>query len=459
MKTFRDKLKSYGSAPALASVDDQLIGFDKLVLTADRLAMRMQDHGVGAGDRVIVMIDSWALRISFALAAVWLDADIILSTNPNLYLATGEALDYAIVLGDEQPAINNLRFDQSWLEGDVDFTPSGTGKSLLIASSSGSTGRPKVMGLSMLNMVAWVEMYQREFGMDSGPRLVTVASIGAGLMFVFKSLLEGQLAIGNRGDMAETMVRAKSYDVKELYVTPMILEDLCNYTANGGAVPDFENIGFGGAIAQLSVIRSTIKLFPKARVTVDYATTEVGGISYGIVDVDKPEGWVGFLGNDIEFSFDTFEDGEVLKIRLPESARLVGYFGGNPIYDDDGWFHTGDLMRQEPDGSYCFIGRVDHVINFGGVKVAPERIEAMLSRELGLTNCAISLSDGKTSVIVCHVSANDKPDGQKISDLIETYFRVDMPVHVVRVDILPRVESGKVDRQALRDYFLVDSLS
>ena len=70
------------------------------------------------------------------------------------------------------------------------------------------------------------------------------------------------------------------------------------------------------------------------------------------------------------------EDGELV-IRGP--YVMIGYLDppdGEVSFDDDGWFHTGDLMEQGPD---CFLRLIDRkkeiYKNVKGETIAPQRIE------------------------------------------------------------------------------------
>ena len=45
----------------------------------------------------------------------------------------------------------------------------------------------------------------------------------------------------------------------------------------------------------------------------------------------------------------------------------------------DGWLHTGDVARRDPDGWYWFVGRSKDLIIRGGSNVAPGEVEAVLT--------------------------------------------------------------------------------
>ena len=52
--------------------------------------------------------------------------------------------------------------------------------------------------------------------------------------------------------------------------------------------------------------------------------------------------------------------------------------------DDEGWFHTGDLLKQDEDGFLTVVGRMKEiVITAGGENVAPVNIEQQIQKQLG----------------------------------------------------------------------------
>ena len=73
---------------------------------------------------------------------------------------------------------------------------------------------------------------------------------------------------------------------------------------------------------------------------------------------------------------DLADDGEMV-IRGP--YVMIGYLDdpeGRPSFDDDGWFHTGDLMRREADGHFYMVDRKKEIYkNVKGQTIAPQKVE------------------------------------------------------------------------------------
>jgi acyl-coenzyme A synthetase/AMP-(fatty) acid ligase len=63
----------------------------------------------------------------------------------------------------------------------------------------------------------------------------------------------------------------------------------------------------------------------------------------------------------------------------------------SPVPGRPGWrtFHTGDLLRVQPNGMVRVTGRADRQVKINGVGVEPGEIEAILRAEPGVTDAAV----------------------------------------------------------------------
>jgi len=99
------------------------------------------------------------------------------------------------------------------------------------------------------------------------------------------------------------------------------------------------------------------------------------------------------------------EDGEILT-RGPHVMK--GYFKNEEatrLALRDGWFHTGDIGRIDPDGNLVITDRLkDLLVTAGGKKVAPQPIEALLKKSRWVSE-AVLLGDRKPYV-VCLIAPN-----------------------------------------------------
>ncbi len=69
-------------------------------------------------------------------------------------------------------------------------------------------------------------------------------------------------------------------------------------------------------------------------------------------------------------------------------CRILEYYGDPEgtaaAIDADGWFHSGDLLRRDADGSLVFISRLKDMLKVGGENVAAAEIEGFLITHPGV---------------------------------------------------------------------------
>jgi long-chain acyl-CoA synthetase len=100
-------------------------------------------------------------------------------------------------------------------------------------------------------------------------------------------------------------------------------------------------------------------------------------------------GWVGPSLTGVEARIDA--NGELL-VKSP--MNMMGYFkepeGTRDAFDDDGFFHTGDLVTMAPDGQIRIIGRLKEQFKTSkGKYVAPAPIESRLSEHPAVESCCL----------------------------------------------------------------------
>src|SRR5207248_2159168 len=84
--------------------------------------------------------------------------------------------------------------------------------------------------------------------------------------------------------------------------------------------------------------------------------------------------------------------GEVGEFVLRGPMRSLGYLlpeHTKDAYDDDGWFHSGDLGYLDADKAVSVTGRVKEIINRGGEKISGREIEDALIRHPAVMEAAV----------------------------------------------------------------------
>ena len=190
-----------------------------------------------------------------------------------------------------------------------------------------------------------------------------------------------------------------------------------------------------------------------------YGQTETCGAGASFV-VDKPYETtpIGKPGSHVEYCImDQYgnkvpqgEEGEFcLKGNL-----TVGYYK-DPESTEElykyGWLHTGDIVRELPDGNLVYIERKDWMLKINGQRVEPAEVEAVIKQIDGVSNAIVKGFTTKNRQYLCaYYISNENISG----DTIRTYLLSKLPAYMVpayfvRMESFPLLPSGKTDRKSL----------
>ncbi len=123
-------------------------------------------------------------------------------------------------------------------------------------------------------------------------------------------------------------------------------------------------------------------------------------------------------------------------------------------YFIDGWFWTSDIGVMPQPGKLTVLGRIDDMINLGGVKLAPAPVEERIRAVDGVSDAILVGKDTQFGTCELHVfverddAALDRALEALAARLLGSYG-VSFQIHFVSE--LPRTDTGKARRNLLRD--------
>lgn len=106
---------------------------------------------------------------------------------------------------------------------------------------------------------------------------------------------------------------------------------------------------------------------------------------------------------------------------------------------------TNDVIDRVSEREFRITGRVDNIINSGGIKISPEEIERQISPVLAADFLVSWVSDsklGQKMVLVCTQTISDK-DLEGINSLLPKFYKIHK---VFNIHELPLTETGKINR-------------
>jgi long-chain acyl-CoA synthetase len=149
--------------------------------------------------------------------------------------------------------------------------------------------------------------------------------------------------------------------------------------------------------------------------------------------------------------------GEVGEFLVRGPYVTVGYWAGPDRIDDatrDGWYHSGDLMRQGEDDELWFVGRKKDIIIRGGSNISPVEVERVLLSHPLVRDAAVFgvpdpvLGQRVAAIVQLSSGAGNAALGDILKDTKRQLADYKAPERLWAVDVVPRGPLGKVDRRA-----------
>jgi fatty-acyl-CoA synthase len=153
---------------------------------------------------------------------------------------------------------------------------------------------------------------------------------------------------------------------------------------------------------------------------------------------------------------------QVGELVLKGPSRCSGYWN-NPeatraMLDDEGWFHTGDMVRCDEEWYFYVVDRKKDMFISGGENVYPVEIESVLYKHPAVHMCAvIGVPDEKWGEVgkACVVlkPGMTATEEELIAFMQQHLARYKVPKSVAFLDALPMSGMGKILKRELRDKF------
>jgi acetyl-CoA synthetase len=157
--------------------------------------------------------------------------------------------------------------------------------------------------------------------------------------------------------------------------------------------------------------------------------------------------------------------GGMLCVSHPWPGMLRGIWGDDARYQEQYWskvpgkYLTGDNARQDDDGYYWIMGRIDDVINVAGHRLSTIEVEsALVSHSKVAEAAAVGRPDdikGQAIAVFVTIKGNAQPS-EELRQELKQHVRKEIGALAQPDDIrftasLPKTRSGKIMRRLLRD--------
>ncbi len=124
--------------------------------------------------------------------------------------------------------------------------------------------------------------------------------------------------------------------------------------------------------------------------------------------------------------------------------------------DAEGWLHSGDLARRNPDGTYVITGRLKDMIIRGGENIYPKEIEEFIYTHPSVADVqVIGVPDAKygEAVMACIIlKEGQQVTREEMTEYIMSHMaRHKVPQYIEFVDAFPMNAAGKVLKYKMRE--------
>ena len=314
------------------------------------------------------------------------------------------SLKHVFLMGSMQrpSAISTAQLLVGPAEADALSPKAFTNQDIMLFCTSGSTGFPKFVEMPMGVRIFSSKLRAQLYAISNLDVLAGLAlsAVGANAVpFITGSLFGAKSVLLENFTPEEALDLLQQEKVTILASVPTILLKLVNH-------PNFSKydlsalrlVNSGGGPLPYSQAVELQKRFP-CPVVQGYGATELGLGCFNRPDdpVEVRLGTVGRpLGGQIKLVSDAGKEvavGEVGEILGKDPGEAAGYYNDaeatSKSWDEEHWYHTGDLGRFDVHGNLTIVGRKKDMIIRGGQNIYPIEVESFLAAHPKVAEVAV----------------------------------------------------------------------
>lgn len=485
--------------------DEIAMTYGELAREVDHIAAALIALGVGREDIVALQLPTWWQFTATALACARIGAVvapipadyrrrevefILARTEAVVYVgpATWMRFSHRDLLRELAPSLPALRHRifidldgahpgeldfAAWLAAtpplpaaDLDRRAPAADDVFLVMYTSGTTGEPKGVVHAYNTLYAIVRAVSESAQITAADVIHSPSGMTGMIGFLYNFLVPlhaGATAVfADLGDPDRGLALIERHHISFIYAIPNYVSSLVDaYRRKPCSLASLRVIVTGSAAVPphlIGVVREVLGV----RVQALWGMTEIGGATF--TAPDDPPDWPAHSDGrpcawmEVQIA-DRAADGSG-RLRVRGANQCLGYFQRPELYaavvDADGWFDTGDLVRDDGRGGIRIVGRIKDVIVRNGYKVPVLEVESALAAHPQVAMVAlVADSDPQVGERVCAVIVA-RDHAPSLSDIREHLRAAGMsaqywPDRVHVVDEMPLTATGKIQKYVLQD--------
>lgn len=503
-------VKDYPAKEAIVSEHDR-VTYTQLVERVNRLALGLLELGIRKGDRIIVQLPNWPEFLYLHYAAARIGAVNVMALPRHRGREIGHLLNFTeasaiaipfhfkdfnyldmveelrlkcprlkhiIVAGEEAPeetvSFNSMmnstigtKYPENYLEK---FKPAATDVAFLLLTG-GTTGFPKCVPrthndfICIYSSLAKLKDYSSERVFLVNLPLSHTAALGK---CTNAAMVGAKLVLRATTRPEDTTVTIETEKVTDIMLVPSQVFDLLKILEQGNHnLNSLRLIEIGGSYTPPDLVR---RLETRISGKVLNALGSSEGVHFTPRISDPLEVRAETVGRpccqDDEFRIVDEEGVDVMPgtegelcVRGPHCIR--GYYKSQEesrkAFDNEGFYHTGDLAMIDKNGNIRITGRKKDLIIRGGENIGATEVEEILRLHLKVDDAAVvGMPDARLGEKVC---AYIKPKDDLAISLEEVVIFLKekgiaiykLPERIELVPQFPLTNIGKVNKKALRE--------
>jgi malonyl-CoA/methylmalonyl-CoA synthetase len=443
------------SRPVFLHPDGSALSYGALEDSVARTAAHLvEKEGVEPGDRVALLVEKTAESVILYLATLKAGA-IFVPINPAY---TPSEVSYFVENGEPRLLVEDAAAFVARATSAAPLTvsiPRAADDLAAIIYTSGTTGRSKGAMLSHGNLLENARALHALWGFTPSDVLLHALPIFHvhGLFVALHcALLSGApmlwLAKYDDAEVMAALPRATVMMGVPTFYTRLLANPAFTQERAAGM-----RLFISGSAPLLATTFAEFEERTGMRILERYGMSEAVIITSNPLHGERIAGSVGYPLPGVELRIDGGEIG-VIQIRGP--SVFSGYWRmpekTAEEFTADGWFITGDVGRQDPDGRVWISGRAKDLIISGGYNVYPKEVELVLDDVPGVIESAVvGVPHPDFGEAVVAVVMGEAGEETLIAEARARLAHYKIPKRVVRVDELPRNAMGKVQKNVLRE--------
>lgn len=346
-----------------------------------------------------------------------------------------------------------------------------------IIYTSGTTGKPKGVMRSHNAEIQMAEMMTTEVGLltdDVVQVMMPLFHVGARWVQLGAQLRGARLVVHEKFDEAEVIETIARERVTLTHMAPTLVQRTLDHPLIASTdLSSLRTIYYSAAPMPLPTLNKGLELLGNVFVQL-YGMTEGAGTTlskrqHRPTGTDRERRWLASVGQApnavgvrvVDAQGRDMPVGDPGEVVTTTATRMSGYWNNSAATAEairEGWYYTGDVGFLDDEGFLYLVDRKKDMIISGGENIYCREVEDALGSHEKVREVAVfGVPDPQWGeIVVAAIVRGDAPD--LLEDSLESHCRkliasYKKPKRYVFLDEIPKLNTGKVNKIALRQLF------